>query len=144
MILLKIEIFDTGEFIELNDLVPVTSPIVFQRGNVPDPNGLLSTRIFGIDVKSRKKTFSYIKLNGHFFHPHVYKSFRRLFRNIEYIVNGSEYYSINDDGKLVKDPEGGDTVIEFIYENWEKIKWERTVEESSMRNERIELITKSK
>lgn len=141
---MKIEIFDTGEFVELNELKPVTSPIIFQRGNVPDPNGLLSNRIFGISVKSRKHRFSYIDLGMYFFNPHVYKAFKRLFRNIEYIVNGSRYYTITEKGELVEDPENGSTGLEWIYKNWEKIKWERTIDESAMRKERIDLLTKSK
>lgn len=141
---MKIEIFDTKEFVDLNSLQEVTSPIIFQRGNVPDPQGLLSTEIFGIDVRSRRQTFAYINLGMPFFHPHVYKAFKRLFRNIEKIVNGSEYYSIDESGALVKDPEHGHTGLEWIYKNWDKIKWERTINESSMRKERLDLITKSK
>ena len=118
---LKIDLFDFDEFIDLNHLKEVTSPIVFQRGNVPDPFGLLSTDIFGIDVRSRKNKFAYTSLGGHFFHPHVYKSFKRLYRNIERIVNGSEYYRISETGTLVKDEENGETGIEFLYDNWEKI-----------------------
>ena len=87
---MKIEIFDTGEFIELNELQEVTSPIVFQRGNVPDPKGLLSTEIFGIDVRSRKNTFAYIDLGRPFFQPHVYKALKKLYRNVEYILNGAK------------------------------------------------------
>ena len=140
---LKIDLFDFDEFIDLNHLKEVTSPIVFQRGNVPDPFGLLSTDIFGIDVRSRKNKFAYTSLGGHFFHPHVYKSFKRLYRNIERIVAGSEYYRIDENGKLVKDDENGETGIDFIYNNWEKIKWEKNIGEETMRNERIDLVTKT-
>lgn len=137
---MKIEIFDTNLFVEINKLKPVTSPIIFQRGNVPDPNGLLSTEIFGIDVKSRKQTVSYINLKSHFFHPHVYKSMKRLYRNIERIVNGQRYYIINDQGELIEDEANGDTGIEFLYKNWDKIKWQKNTDEATMRNERIDLI----
>ena len=141
-----VELFDFKEFIDLNDLKPVSSPIVFGRGGVPDPDGLLSDIIFGIDTKSRKNTFSYIELHGHFFHPHVYKSMKRLYRNIERIISGSEYYKITPEGALEKDDEHGQTGIEFIYKNWEKIDWtlKQTDEETaSMRNERINLLTKT-
>lgn len=141
---MKIEIFDTKQFVDINELEPVTSPIIFQRGNVPDPNGLLSTRIFGVSVKSRKNQFSYIDLSIPFFNPHVYKAFKRFFRNIEYIVNGSKYFSIDDKGKLYEDPENGETGLEWIYKNWEKIKWELSLEDSPMRKERVNLLTKSK
>ena len=55
---MKIDVFDFNEFIELNLLKEVTSPIVFARGGTADPNGLLSNDIFGIDTKSRKNTFA--------------------------------------------------------------------------------------
>ena len=79
---MKIDVFNIKDFIELNNLKEITSPIIFQRGNVPDPNGLLSNEIFGVDVRSRKSTYAYIDLHGHFFNPHIYKAFCRLWRNI--------------------------------------------------------------
>ena len=140
---MKIELFDMEEFIELNHLQEVTSGILFQRGGVPHPNGLISNEIFGITTKSRKETFAYIDLHGYFFHPHIYKALKRLYRNVERIINGTEYYSINEKGMLVKDEKNGETGIEFLYDNWEKIKWEYSIG-TGMRNERIDLITKSK
>lgn len=143
---MKIDIFNFDEFIDINDLKEVTSPIVFARGGTPDPNGLLSNEIFGIDTKSRKNTFAYASLHGHFFHPHIYKSLRRLYRNIEKIVSGQEFYSINENGELVPDEEHGKTGIEWIYKNWEKIDWSRKLgeESSSMREERVSLLSKLK
>lgn len=138
---MRIELFDKEEFIKLNKLSEVTSPVLFQRGNVPDPDGLISNEIFGVTIKSRKETFAYIDLHGHYFHPHIYKALKGLFRNVEKIVAGEEYYSINEEGKLVKDP-NGETGIEFLYDNWKKIKWEYA-DKPGKRNERIDLITKS-
>ena len=97
---MKIELFDVAQFIDLNHLKEITSPILFQRGSVPDPDGLISNEIFGVDVRSRKGTFAYISLNGHFFHPHIYKTFKRFYRNIERIINGDFYYSIDKDGNM--------------------------------------------
>ena len=140
---MKIEIFDTGLFIDMNHLKEIKSPILFQRGNVPDPDGLISNEIFGLDVKRRRQTFAYIDLKAHFFNPHIYKALKRLYRNIDKIINGMEYYSINKDGILVKDP-AGETGLDFLYDNWEKINWERSENTTSMRNERIDIVTKSK
>ena len=119
---MKIDLFDVDEFVKINNLQPVTSPILFERGGIPNPNGLISNEIFGVSVKSRKETFAYIDLHGHFFHPHIYKILKRVFRNIDQIVDGSQTFSIKD-GKLVKDP-NGNTGIEFIYNNWSKLTWE--------------------
>ncbi len=137
---MRIDLFDMDEFIELNNLKPVTSPVLFERGGIPNPNGLISNEIFGVSVKSRKETFAYIDLHDHFFHPHIYKIIRRVFRNIDKILNGESYYSISKDGSLVKDS-NGETGIEFLYNNWEKIKWKGN---DGMSSERTELISKSK
>ena len=82
---MKIDLFDMSEFIKLNHLQEVTSPVLFQRGDVPHPAGLISNEIFGTTVQSRKNTFAYIDLCNYFFHPHVYKALKRMFRNIEKI-----------------------------------------------------------
>ena len=141
---MKIQLFNFKEFIDLNNLKEVKSPILFQRGSTPDPDGLISNEIFGVDLRSRKTTFAYIKLNGHFFHPHIYKTFKRLYRNIERIVNGEFYYRIDTDGHIVEDKQDGVTGLESIYKNWEKIKWDYSPDGSGMRNERIDILTKSK
>ena len=137
---MKINLFNIEEFIDINKLQEVTSPILFQRGDIPHPNGLISNQIFGITVKSRKNTFAYINLYGHFFHPHVYKAIRRMFRNVEKIIQGEQYYSLNKDGILVLDNENGQTGIEFLYDNWEKINWAKTDKTLGMRNERVDLL----
>jgi DNA-directed RNA polymerase beta' subunit len=138
---MRIDLFDMDEFIEINHLQEITSPVLFERGGIPNPNGLVSNDIFGVSVKSRKETFAYINLHGHFFHPHIYKIIKRVFRNIDKIVNGEEYYSIDAKGNLVKDNELGYTGIDFLYNNWEKIKWEGN---AGMSTERTNLIKKSK
>ena len=135
---MKIDLFNTKEFIDLNKLKEVTSPVLFQRGDVPHPDGLVSNQIFGVTVHSRKSTFAYIDLQGYFFHPHIYKAIKRMFRNIEKLIDGSQYYSINEEGILVLDKDG-ETGIDFVYNNWEKINWEKS-EISGMRNERVDLL----
>lgn len=140
---MKIDIFNVDEFVQLNHLQEVTSPILFQRGDIPDPDGLISNAIFGVTVKDRKETFAYIDLGGHFFHPHIYKVLKRIFRNIEKVVDGSLYVTIEKGVLTPTDGSTGDTGIEFLYENWNKIDWVKS-EDVGMRNERIDLITKSK
>ena len=135
---MKIDLFDTKEFIELNKLKEVTSPVLFQRGNIPHPEGLVSNQIFGVTVHSRKTTFAYVDLQGYFFHPHVYKAIKRMFRNMEKLISGEQSYSINADGILVLDP-NGETGIEFVYNNWEKINWAKS-DTAGMRNERVDLL----
>ena len=138
---MKIELLPCDEFVDLNHLKEVTSPVLFQRGEIPHPEGLVSNEIFGVTIKERRENFAYIDLHGHFLHPHIYKIMKRFFRNVDKIIAGTENYSINKEGHLVVDPEG-ETGLEFLYENWDKIKWEYT--DSSARNERVDLVTKSK
>ena len=76
---MKINLYDVDEFVKLNHLKEVTSGVLFQRGGVPHPEGLLSNDIFGITVKSRKETFAYIELNGQFIYQHIYKVVRYMF-----------------------------------------------------------------
>lgn len=138
---MKINIFDVDEFVKINKLPEVTSPVLFQRGDIPDPNGLVSNELFGITIGKRKSTFAYIDLHGHFFHPHIYKVIKRFFRDVEKIVSGSEYFKINEDGHLVKDTDG-ETGIDFLYQNWNKIKFEEG--DSTIRNERVQMVMQSK
>ena len=140
---MRLDTFDVDSFVELNHLQPVTSPILFQHGIIPDPNGLISNEIFGVTTVSRKQTFAYIDLHAHFFHPHIYKAIRRMFRNIDKVVNGEMYFSIDENGRLVKD-DNGETGIDFIYNNWNKINWLKESQENSeevgMSFERIHLM----
>ena len=136
---MKIDLFDMDEFIELNHLEEVTSPTLADRGGVPNPRGLVSNEIFGTNIKARKNTFAYIDLVTHFIHPHIYKIIKRVFRNIDKIVNGEYYYVINK-GELIRDDENGETGIEFLYDNWEKIKWGGG---SGISKERTDLISKT-
>ena len=140
---MKLDIFDVEEFIKVNHLEEVTNPVLMEKDGSPHPNGLLSNEIFGITTKSRKETFAYIKLYGHYFHPHVYKAIKRMFKNIDSIISGEKFYSINEEGKLVIDEENGQTGIEFLYDNWENINWSKG-SDSSMRNEREFLLESNK
>ena len=136
---MKIDLFNIEEFVDINELQEVKSAVLFQRGNIPHPEGLISNEIFGITTKSRKETFAYIDLHGYFFVPHVYKVLKRLYRNIEKIINGELYVSIGEDGRLVKD-ENGETGLEFIYNNWDKIQWALDDTDSGMKKERLNLV----
>lgn len=140
---MKIDLFDVEEFIKINNLKEITSPVIFQQGDIPNPDGLLSNEIFGVTTKSRKETFAYIDLGGYFFHPHIYKAIRRMFRNIDKIVNGELFYSLDKNGRLVEDNENGQTGIEFLYDNWDKINWTKEGEntkEINIRHERENLL----
>ena len=52
----------TDEVIERNHFKPVTSAIMFEKGNVPNETGLFSYSIFGETAAERKAFCSYIDL----------------------------------------------------------------------------------
>lgn len=135
---MKVGLLDIKKLIIANGLRQVTNPILFESGNVPTPDGLLSLEIFGTTSRERKYNYAFIDLKGVFLNPYVYKILKRLDRRIENIVHSSKRYIINEDGKLIEDEENGGTGIAWLYRNWDKLKFEKN--ESNVRNERIALL----
>jgi len=136
---MKIDLMDVERLIRINGLEgkEVTNPILFEAGNVPTPDGLLSLEIFGMTSKERRENYAYISLHDYFLHPYVYKILLRLDRKIEAVIKGTRNFSINEAGQLVED-ENGSNGCAWLYKNWEKIKFNRN--DSNVRNERINLI----
>lgn len=133
-------LLDQEKFIKVNMLQEVTDPIMFDKGRVPSTGGLFSTEIFGTSTNDRKNTFAYIDLKTKFILPKAYITLKRLNRNFECIVYGTKSYAIQN-GALVEDENGG-TGIKWLYDNWEKIKFEKN--DSSQRNERVDVLTINK
>lgn len=135
---MKIDLIPIKKFIIGNKLEEVSESILFDKGFVPTPGGLLSTDIFGVSVRDRRDTFAYINLYGHFLTPFIFKLLRRMNRNFENIINGTKHFIIDETGKLVENDETGHTGIEWLYQNWNKINFEKN--ESLIRNERIDVL----
>lgn len=135
---MKIELYPVEELIKRNNIPEVTNPIIFDMGTKPTDDGLLSRQIFGNSSYERKNTFGYINLNGHFLSPYIYKLIKRLDRNIDHIIFGTKYYVIKNN-YFVEDEENGDTGLEWLYKNWDQIKFKRN--DSSIRNERIDILS---
>ena len=133
---MKIVLMNVDKFVKANNLQRITNPILLERGYVPSPDGLLSTEIFGSNTSKRKVTFAYIDLNGHFLQPLAYKTLKRVFTKLDSLIAGITYYSISKEGYLEEDP-NGETGIEFLYKNWNKIKFKEN--DSKIRTERIDL-----
>lgn len=130
------DIFDINKFVKLNNLQVVSNPILFERDNIPTRDGLLSYEIFGRDVQDRTETFAYVELNGHFLHPLVYKTWKRVDRKIESVVAGILKVSVKN-GELVAD-ENGWTGIEPLYQHFKELKFKR--KDSVTQGERIDFI----
>lgn len=126
------------KLVGVNQLEEVTDPILFETGNVPTKRGLLSTEIFGSTLSERKNKFAYIDLHGHYLQPFVFKMLKRMNRNFESIVNGSKKFIIDTEGQLVQDDEKGQTGVDWLYKNWNKLVFKKN--NSVIRNERIDLL----
>ena len=137
---MKIDLMDVERLIRINGLEgkEVTNPILFEAGNVPTADGMLSLEIFGMTSKERKENYAYVSLHDYFLHPYVYKLLLRLDRKIEAVVKGTRNFIINEEGQLVENEENGSNGCAWLYKNWDKIKFKRN--DSNVRNERINLI----
>ena len=58
----KIDQLDQERLIKNNDLPMVTNPVIFNAGNGPTSDGLLSNELFGITKDERSGIFGYIDL----------------------------------------------------------------------------------
>ena len=125
---MKLDMFNIRDFIKINKLVPVTSPISLTPTKMPSNNGIFSYEIFGYTSDDRKNTFSYIELNGKFLHPQAYKTLQRM-GSLGKIVT-REKYAIVVNGKIhittQEEHSDAETGLEFFYNNWEKINWNTT------------------
>lgn len=126
---MKLELLDVEKLIEVNKahktIVQVTSPRLFSNKMVYDPQGILSTDLFGVSKGDRKGIFGYIDLGRPFLHPHIYGNvLKRMFRNIIHIVSGQRKYSVIN-GKLEQN-DAGWTGIQSLYDHWNEIDWNKS------------------
>lgn len=123
---MKIDLLDIDRLIAVNNLPEVTSPRLFSNKMMYDPQGILSTEIFGISKGDRRNTFAYIDLKKKFIHPHIYSKVLKggVFKGIIYAVSGQRKYTIRD-GLPVED-ENGWTGLQALYDHWPEIKWEKS------------------
>lgn len=134
---MKITLLNIDKFVEANQLERVTNPIVLDHTYKPTVDGILSTEIFGSTIHARRNTFAYIDLNCHVLQPLIYKQMKRLDRRIDDILSGVKTYIIDKDGQLVED-EKGHTGSEWLYANWNKIKYKHN--NSPEHNTRVDLL----
>lgn len=124
----------------MNGLEEVSDPISFDKGEVPTERGVFSNEIFGISTAERKENYAVIHLGSRYMTPKAFQALKMLNINFQHLIYGSKTFKIVD-GILTEDPDG-ETGIDFLYKNWEKIKFEKN--SSTKRNERVDLLTKNK
>ena len=133
---LSMELLDIDKFIKVNSLEDVSDPVFF-NGPTPTERGLLSNEIFGITKSERSGIYAYIDLGGTFIHPIVYKVLYKLNNKIPDIVNGTDFFIIDDSGDLIKSDDGH-TGIDWFRKNFSKIKFKKN--ESTSRNRYVDFI----
>lgn len=134
-------LLDPERFIKLNGFDEVTNPISFDRGMIPSQGGLFSTDIFGMSLDDRRNRYAYIDLYRKFITPKAFVSLKQLNRNFEALIYGTKKFRI-EDGVLIPDDENGQTGMDFLYKNWDKIKLEKN--NSDKRNNKIDLLKDNK
>lgn len=122
---LMIEQLDQERFIEVNECKEITNPVMFRRGDEPTPDGLLSNEIFGITQEERAGIFGYIDLKKKFIQPYYYKIWLKIDRNLRGCVYETDNYIIDDNGYLVPN-ENGETGIDFLVDNLDKLNFKNT------------------
>ena len=123
---MKIDLLDIEKLIQVNNLQEVTKYDLWANNNkgIFHPEGILSDRIFGISKKDRRGTFAYIDLKNYYIHPHIYENvLKRMCKDVVKIVSGQERFTVVD-GKLTRS-ENGWTGLQSLYENWNKIDWNK-------------------
>lgn len=125
----EIEQLQQTRFIKVNDLKQITNPVMFNAGNGPSSDGLLSNEIFGITKDERSGIFAYIDLNEKFIEPYFYKIWLKIDKNLRAVVYETDYFKIDSNGHLVQD-DNGETGINFLIKNIDKIKFKNTKKDS--------------
>lgn len=138
---LELDIYDVNKLIAVNKLEEVTNPVALDIGNVVTNDGLFSNTIFGRTKEERSGIYAYISLKSVFFQPLVYITLRKIMSaRLDSLIMGDIFFKLDPKGYLVETTEedGGKTGIKFMYDNWDKIRFE---ENSSMiRSDRIKFI----
>lgn len=109
----NIKLLDVDKFIKVNDIKPITNPVMFNANKQPTDDGLLSNIIFGVTKETRSGVYGYINLRGRFLQPLVYKIWCKVDSNIKNIVHGIKRYTLSQGGQFVEDPEG-ETGLDFL------------------------------
>lgn len=117
------KIYNYDKMIREKGYQQVTSTNLFTSTGTPDPDGLVSNRIFGLTPTDRQDLYGWIDLGERFLHPLIYKRvLKRSWRAIDGILQGTDRYSIDNKGNLIPDEKGG-TGLRWLYDNFEKIKF---------------------
>ena len=139
---LRVRLPDIEDFIQKNNAKEVTNPIFFIRDGIPSPDGLLSNELFGITKEERSNIWGYIDLQGTYLHPLIYKLWGRMDSSIKNIVHGLKGYKLDSQGYIIEDIDSGETGLDFLVKNIDRIKIKET--DSINRSNNIKFIMANK
>lgn len=128
----EIEQLDQERLIKSNNLPEVTNPVLFNAGNGPTSDGLLSNELFGITKEERSGIYGWIDLKEKFINPYYYKIWLKIDRNLRSCVYETQYFKINSDGYLEID-DNGETGIKFLIDNIDKINFKNTKKDNLLK-----------
>jgi hypothetical protein len=128
----SIEQLDQPRLVKVNNLPQVTNPVMFNGGNGPSPDGLLSNELFGITKDERAGIFGWIDLKEKFINPYYYKIWLKIDRNLRSCVYETQNFRITQEGYLEPD-DSGDTGIKFLIRNLEKINFKKTKKDNLLK-----------
>lgn len=134
-----LKLLQIDDFVKVNKLKEVTDPIYLEHKR-PTPNGLFSYEIFGISQYDRSSIWAYVDLGAKFLHPLAAINFKKYGSTYENIIYGLKNYRF-ENGEFIEDPDG-DTGIDFLYDNYDNIKWRST--DSITSTERINFLKQGK
>ena len=134
----------TDKTIEVNKFKPVTTAIMFEKGNVPHPEGLFSYEIFGSTPDGRRKLNGNIDLKRKFFHPYAYEVLCALQSNASLVAAGKGAWRINSNGRLEKTNEEDEdydpnaTGLRWLINHFHELKFEKN--NSHSHNDYVEFL----
>ena len=129
----SIEQLDQKRLIKANNLPQVTNPVMFNAGNGPSSDGLLSNELFGITKDERAGIYGYIDLGDTFINPYYYKIWLKIDRNLRSCIYETQNFIITPEGYLQAD-DNGETGIKFLIKNISKINFKNTKKDNLLKD----------
>ena len=135
------ELFDIDRYITTNQLGEVKSQHIYRTQTQFNPEGLFSEEIFGQTAAEQRYRCGYIKLPVHVFNPCVAKTIiARSGGIIRKMAYGETKCDLKD-GVLVANNEGKYCGLKDLYEIWDNINIEKTL--NSRNKENMNILIKS-
>ena len=135
------ELYDIDRAIKVNGLKEVTSQHIYKTQNEFNPQGLFSEEIFGQTTEQRKLRCGYIKLPVHIFNPFVAKTIISRSGGIIRKMAYGECKCNLVDGVLVASKEGQYCGLKDLYDIWDNINIEKTLDTRS--KDKLDILVKS-